>query len=79
VIDLGPEGGDAGGRVIAIGTPEQVAEQSIAPTSEYLRKVLDSRKFMLREDTASPVPPAGAEVRARRGVARDPASARRMK
>jgi len=40
VIDLGPEGGDAGGRVIAMGTPEEVAEKSDAPTGEYLRKML---------------------------------------
>jgi excinuclease ABC subunit A len=40
VIDLGPEGGDAGGRVIALGTPEEVAESSDAPTAEYLRKML---------------------------------------
>ena len=39
VIDLGPEGGDGGGYVIAMGTPEQVAK-SDTPTGMYLRKVL---------------------------------------
>jgi excinuclease ABC subunit A len=40
VIDLGPEGGDAGGRVIAAGTPEQVAEVEESYTGQYLRRVL---------------------------------------
>jgi excinuclease ABC subunit A len=39
VIDLGPEGGDDGGLVIATGTPEEVA-QADSPTGIYLRKVL---------------------------------------
>ena len=40
VIDLGPEGGDAGGRVIAAGTPEQVAEVEESYTGQFLRGVL---------------------------------------
>ena len=40
VIDLGPEGGDAGGRVIAQGTPEQVAEVPESCTGRYLKRVL---------------------------------------
>ncbi|HUP62895.1 MAG TPA: excinuclease ABC subunit UvrA [Thermoanaerobaculia bacterium] len=40
VIDLGPEGGDGGGEVIATGTPEQIAEVSSSPTGHYLRRVL---------------------------------------
>jgi excinuclease ABC subunit A len=40
VIDLGPEGGDAGGRVIAAGTPEQVAEVEESYTGQFLRRVL---------------------------------------
>jgi excinuclease ABC subunit A len=40
VIDLGPEGGDAGGRVIAAGTPEQVAEVPESYTGQFLRRVL---------------------------------------
>jgi excinuclease ABC subunit A len=40
VIDLGPEGGDAGGRVIANGTPEQVAEVEESYTGQFLRRVL---------------------------------------
>lgn len=40
VIDLGPEGGDKGGEVIAVGTPEDVAQNSRSYTGEYLRHVL---------------------------------------
>ncbi len=40
VIDLGPEGGDAGGRVVAHGTPEQVAATPSSHTGRYLRPVL---------------------------------------
>jgi excinuclease ABC subunit A len=40
VIDLGPEGGDAGGYVVAIGTPEQIAANSASITGGFLKKVL---------------------------------------
>ncbi|MFN7656603.1 MAG: excinuclease ABC subunit A, partial [Dolichospermum sp.] len=40
VIDLGPEGGDKGGEIIAAGTPEDVAQNSRSYTGEYLRQVL---------------------------------------
>jgi excinuclease ABC subunit A len=40
IIDLGPEGGDGGGYVIAKGTPEQVAKAKGSPTAEYLKKML---------------------------------------
>jgi excinuclease ABC subunit A len=40
VIDLGPEGGARGGKVIATGTPEEVARRAGSATGEYLRKVL---------------------------------------
>jgi excinuclease ABC subunit A len=40
VIDLGPEGGDRGGEIVAIGTPEQVAEVANSYTGEYLKQVL---------------------------------------
>ncbi len=44
IIDLGPEGGDGGGRVIATGTPEQVAENPNSYTGEYLKKILPGTK-----------------------------------
>jgi excinuclease ABC subunit A len=40
IIDLGPEGGDGGGQVIAEGTPEQVSEVGGSYTGRYLRRVL---------------------------------------
>ena len=40
IIDLGPEGGDGGGRIIAEGTPEQVANAKGSYTGEYLKKEL---------------------------------------
>jgi len=40
LIDLGPEGGDAGGYIIARGTPEQVAKVKESYTGQYLKKVL---------------------------------------
>jgi excinuclease ABC subunit A len=40
VIDLGPEGGDAGGRVIATGTPEEIAKVKGSPTGEFLKRHL---------------------------------------
>ena len=40
IIDMGPEGGDRGGRVIAKGTPEEVAGQELSYTGQYLRKYL---------------------------------------
>jgi excinuclease ABC subunit A len=42
LVDLGPEGGDGGGWVIAEGTPEEVARVRKSYTGEFLRKVLDS-------------------------------------
>ena len=41
IIDLGPEGGDAGGTVVTAGTPEQVASCEASYTGQYLRKVLE--------------------------------------
>lgn len=40
IIDMGPEGGDGGGKIIAQGTPEQVAKSSISYTGKYLKNKL---------------------------------------
>ena len=40
VVDLGPEGGDGGGRIIAVGTPEQIAANKASYTGHYLRATL---------------------------------------
>lgn len=44
IIDLGPDGGDGGGRVIACGTPEEVARSRKSYTAEFLRKILPLKK-----------------------------------
>lgn len=44
VIDLGPEGGHSGGEVMAVGTPEQVAEVEESHTGRYLRETLASSR-----------------------------------
>ncbi|NDD44152.1 MAG: excinuclease ABC subunit UvrA [Synechococcaceae bacterium WB9_4xB_025] len=41
IIDLGPEGGDKGGQIVACGTPEEVAQHPSSHTGRYLRKVLE--------------------------------------
>ncbi|HJJ70889.1 MAG TPA: hypothetical protein O0X56_04425, partial [Methanocorpusculum sp.] len=40
IIDLGPEGGNAGGRIIAKGTPEEVAKVKRSYTGQFLKKIL---------------------------------------
>ena len=40
VIDIGPEGGDAGGEIIATGTPEEVSKNKISYTGMFLKKLL---------------------------------------
>jgi len=40
VIDLGPEGGDAGGQIVAEGTPEEIAKNAKSHTGRFLRNVL---------------------------------------
>ncbi|WP_448325669.1 excinuclease ABC subunit UvrA [Sulfitobacter sp. M13] len=44
IIDIGPEGGDGGGQVVATGTPEQVAEVEGSYTGYYLKQMLAQRK-----------------------------------
>jgi excinuclease ABC subunit A len=41
LLDFGPEGGDGGGEIVAVGTPEQVAANSASWTGKYLKEVLD--------------------------------------
>ena len=40
IIDLGPEGGEAGGRIVAVGTPEQVSRNPESETGKFLAKYL---------------------------------------
>ena len=41
IIDLGPEGGDEGGYVVAAGTPEEVAQVDASYTGRYLKRYFD--------------------------------------
>jgi len=43
VVDIGPHGGEGGGKVVAKGTPEQVANTKGSYTGEYLKRVLKER------------------------------------
>ncbi|MEC8496901.1 MAG: excinuclease ABC subunit UvrA [Pseudomonadota bacterium] len=42
IIDMGPEGGDHGGKIIAEGTPEHVAKQKVSHTGKFLKEILTS-------------------------------------
>ncbi|MCH8990924.1 MAG: excinuclease ABC subunit UvrA [Acidobacteria bacterium] len=44
IIDLGPEGGDAGGQIVAVGTPEQIAMAAESLTGRYLRPILSNSR-----------------------------------
>jgi excinuclease ABC subunit A len=44
IIDLGPEGGDRGGEVLAVGPPEQVAKVKKSHTGAYLKNILQKDK-----------------------------------
>jgi len=45
VIDIGPEGGDGGGEIVAVGTPEAVAQSEKSHTGRYLKAMLGARKL----------------------------------
>jgi excinuclease ABC subunit A len=44
IIDIGPEGGDGGGEIVAVGTPEEVADEPRSHTGRYLKEMLNARK-----------------------------------
>ena len=44
IIDLGPEGGSGGGQIVAVGTPEEIAEQKDSHTGQYLKRVLGAAR-----------------------------------
>ncbi|WP_417699264.1 excinuclease ABC subunit UvrA [Pseudophaeobacter sp.] len=45
IIDIGPEGGDGGGEIVAVGTPETVAKEPRSHTGHYLKDVLSAKKL----------------------------------
>jgi excinuclease ABC subunit A len=49
IIDLGPEGGDGGGRIIATGTPEEVAATAGSYTGEYLKSLVKPKRKRRRK------------------------------
>lgn len=49
IIDIGPEGGDGGGRIVATGTPEDVAEVEASHTGRYLAPMLDAARSRAAE------------------------------
>jgi excinuclease ABC subunit A len=53
IIDMGPEGGDGGGEVVAMGTPEEIGRAKRSHTGQYLRAVLARRPERKRRDEAA--------------------------
>jgi excinuclease ABC subunit A len=51
ILDLGPEGGNGGGQIVAVGTPETVAACEASHTGRYLRKTL-ANKPVAKKKTA---------------------------
>jgi len=49
IIDIGPEGGDGGGEIVATGTPEQVADVEASHTGRYLKSMLSAHKQVAAE------------------------------
>jgi excinuclease ABC subunit A len=52
LVDLGPEGGDGGGRIIATGSPEEVAANTLSHTGRYLAKVLAQQPLAKKKRSA---------------------------
>ena len=55
IIDLGPEGGSAGGEIVAEGTPEQVAEVPGSFTGQYLKPLLEKDRQLRAADAETGV------------------------
>ena len=67
IVDLGPGGGDRGGRIIAEGTPEKVARTKASATGEYLARVLRGEPLVPLSDVTF----ADEAGRGARGIGRD--------
>ncbi|MDR1835668.1 MAG: excinuclease ABC subunit UvrA [Fusobacteriaceae bacterium] len=68
IIDIGPEGGDGGGTVVAAGTPEEIMRDKASYTGEYLRKVLPAEDSGNAPEKSAPVKSksAGKKVAAKK-------------
>ena len=67
IIDLGPEGGDRGGSIVAVGTPEQVARAKGSYTGEVLAPLLGIKRRRAEVPTGQgqegdPIPAAGPKM-----------------
>ena len=60
ILDLGPEGGDQGGKIIATGTPEQVARNTQSHTGRFLARVLNGNGQARLADGQAKRPANGA-------------------
>jgi len=68
VVDMGPEGGNGGGMVVAEGTPEQIALVGESHTGKFLRDILGDRVF--EEEAAAKRKPAAKKAAAKKAVAK---------
>ncbi len=62
LIDLGPEGGDEGGHVVAIGTPEEIADCPASYTGQFLHNILEKEGRAAAPDRPVPSAPAKQEI-----------------
>ncbi len=49
IVDLGPEGGDKGGTIVAVGTPEEITKVEASHTARYLKPILDRDRERMKE------------------------------
>ena len=52
ILDLGPEGGDGGGEIVAVGRPEDIVKEERSYTGRFLKPVLDKAKLAARKRKA---------------------------
>jgi excinuclease ABC subunit A len=65
IIDLGPEGGDNGGGIVAVGTPEEVAKNKASYTGQFLSKILTPPPPKPRPDNPTPDNPSPRQSKPR--------------
>jgi len=53
IIDLGPEGGDGGGEIVAAGPPEEIVKAKRSYTGQFLKPVLERRETKRRQTEAA--------------------------
>ncbi|MCZ6696103.1 MAG: excinuclease ABC subunit UvrA [Acidobacteria bacterium] len=68
IIDLGPEGGDGGGRIVAKGTPEEVAAVDASHTGTFLRRIFSRRSQSSRGAATADAPRSGTRTATGPGV-----------